>query len=296
MEIGVTRADPADAVLPHQSCRLGVMPQVPREARHLSDHIAKHVRMTFGLNQHAECGSSGDGGKELVRFTAGPRLAQDSWMCHNAQELVANSPREVPRAIPLPPALDEGPTPLVLRRAHIGGVHEHVGIDDEHLTPFHRAVERLAIGDVNQRTTAAEGWKWREWFSLASGLQQVSQCRLDEFGHRAPSARRLTAQPCHDGVIDIQCCFHMANHTVRMALCQSQPAWRLRPYDLPAHLLDRLPGRRSSVPPICCWDAPVTSAFCVLMLSIAGEWITGFSRHANAALIISAGRVGYTWE
>lgn len=56
-------------------------------------------------------------------------------MGHHPQELVANPPREVPGALATPPLLQKRATSLVLRCAFVGGVHQHVRIDDEHYRP-----------------------------------------------------------------------------------------------------------------------------------------------------------------
>jgi hypothetical protein len=57
-------------------------------------------------------------------------------MSHDSEELIANSPGQIPRGVTGPPAFKQATASLVFRRAFIGRVNKDVRIDDKHLTPL----------------------------------------------------------------------------------------------------------------------------------------------------------------
>ena len=56
-------------------------------------------------------------------------------MRDHAEELVADAPCEIPSAALNPPTLNQRTAASMLLGSHISGIHEDIGVDDEHYSP-----------------------------------------------------------------------------------------------------------------------------------------------------------------
>ena len=105
MEIRVTRADPADAVLAHQHRRLRVLEHMTRELGHLLDHLSQHPGVAVGRHQHAQTRGLLHGGQETKSLLGSPRVTEDPWVRDYPEELVTDPPGPVPGAAAPAPAV-----------------------------------------------------------------------------------------------------------------------------------------------------------------------------------------------
>ena len=73
------------------------------------------------------------------------------------QELVTDAPGEERRRSIAAGVIETAETPCPKVRVLVCRMEEHVRIEDQHLLFFHRLVERVAVGDVDQRAAAVPG-------------------------------------------------------------------------------------------------------------------------------------------
>lgn len=83
-------------------------------------------------------------------------------------------------------------------------------------------VELFAIRDIDSTRSTVEFGQWAQFLFLGSlsGVKQKAQRRLDQFRHGFTLSRGFLAKSRHDGVVDVQGRFRMANHMRHMAGCQ----------------------------------------------------------------------------
>jgi hypothetical protein len=79
---------------------------------------------------------------------------------------------------------------------------------------FHYVVERVPIGNIHQRRSAIKRRQGRQFLflDLAGRMEQQTQRRFDQLGHRASLPGRFLPEPGHDGVINIERRLHMVSH------------------------------------------------------------------------------------
>jgi hypothetical protein len=141
-----------------------------------------------------------------------------------AEEFVADIPRHIPRRALRTPNFQAAATGPMEFGVRIGGVNEHVRIDNKHLTSsFHHVVQSLAIGDINKMASTPKTWEWAKFrFRLAAtGLKKQPQRRFDKLGHRLTLPSCFPPEASHNGIIDVKRGLDMENHIDDMAICQN---------------------------------------------------------------------------
>ncbi len=80
-------------------------------------------------------------------------------------------------------------------RIAVRRVEQHVRVDDNHSTPVHDIIERIAVGDIDQRLAAPRrGQRLQLWLSsTAPFLKEEPQCCFDQFRHGPSRAGRFLA-------------------------------------------------------------------------------------------------------
>lgn len=228
VKIAITRHNPANAVFSHEDRGVGVVQNVPAQMRKLAQSLAQDLGMPAPGEKERDGRRGENGLQKLPRAGERPGFVKNLRMGAHAQEFVADAPSEKPRRTLPAPLLEQAPAGAMKLGVLIGRVNQHVGIGDKHLSLIHRLEERVAVRDVDPVAAAAQfrqGWELRRR-SGATRLEEQSQTRFDQFGHRALPPRGFPAESRHDRVVDVQGRLHMGNHISYMAMRQrrSQPA------------------------------------------------------------------------
>jgi hypothetical protein len=106
---------------------------------------------------------------------AGPGMGDDP------EELLDDAPGEGPRRRAGTPARHQISPWRLLGRSVVGGVDEHVGVDDEHSGPAHGVVQGGAVGHVDQGTAAIPpGQRWQRRLDGGRGVEEVAQRPLHQ--------------------------------------------------------------------------------------------------------------------
>lgn len=135
MEVGVSSADSPDAVFAHETCGLGVVPEVASESRNLFYDITENLVMPLCLDEEAESGSRRHRIEELVGRSTRPGMPKDAWMGDDPEELIADPPGQEPCRAAHTPPFEECPTTRVLWRAGVRRIHQNICVDHEHYRP-----------------------------------------------------------------------------------------------------------------------------------------------------------------
>ena len=77
------------------------------------------------------------------------------------------------------------------------------------LSAFHRLVQRIAIGNIDQVAAAVERRQGDDFLPLSLRAEQQAQRRFDQLLHGAALAHGLALKLRHDGVVDIEGRLHM---------------------------------------------------------------------------------------
>jgi hypothetical protein len=140
-----------------------------------------------------------------------------------AKTFVADIPGQMPRGCLLTPNFQAVATGSMKFGVRIGGINEHVRIDNKHLaSPFHNLVQGVAIGDIDQMASASKSGKGSKfWLRLAAaGLKKQPQRRFDQLGHGLTLSSCFPPETAHDGIVNVKRSLHMENHIHDMAICQ----------------------------------------------------------------------------
>ena len=133
------------------------------------------------------------------------------------QELVAHAPGEKRRGgIPLC-IIQASAARCMKGRAGVGGVKEHVGVENQQLLFFHDSVECVTVVNVDQMPAAVPRWKRRQGlgpFLCGVGRKHATESGLDQSRHRGPPPGSLLPQALHDRIINIEGRLHMGSHTI----------------------------------------------------------------------------------
>ena len=134
-EIRIARANAADAVLPHENRRMGVVKQIAGEMRIFPNDLVGDLRVTLGWPQHPETGGREQRRDEAPSLGRAPGPAHHPRMRRHAQEFRNDRPGRVPRV--RAHTLVEKPAPkwLVKRRIGVRDVDQYVGVDGQHYRP-----------------------------------------------------------------------------------------------------------------------------------------------------------------
>ena len=223
MKVRIAGHNASDAVFAHQDGGMGIVQDVALQIGQLHECRAQYLGVTVGRQQH-RCRRCGEHGiDELPGDRCCPGFAEHSGMSADTQKFVDDVPSQIPRRCLHPPLLKSRAARLVKVRIAVGGIDQNIRINDEHSALVHRLEQSIAIRHVHRVATAAQGWQRRQLGRRIGllGLEQQTQAGFNQFGHRASASRRFLTQARHHGVIDIERGFHMGNHIVDMAVCQS---------------------------------------------------------------------------
>ena len=199
-----------------------MVPEVAGDSWYFTPDFVEHRCMTLCGQQHGQTGRGHDGVKKLTSRQTGPRRAQHPWVCDDPQELVAHAPGEIPRPPAVAPALEEVAASSMLGSRTIGGVDQHIGIDDEQSAAFHGAEHRLTTAHVDERAAAVERRQRGQIHGIWPRVQELAERHLHEFGHGSAAVRGFATKPRHHAIGDIKGCLHMDNHT-RCMLMRQRP-------------------------------------------------------------------------
>jgi hypothetical protein len=94
MEVGIPGTDTADAMLAHEARRLDVVPDISRQRRHIASYVVKDGAMPVGRSEDAEAMARQHRIEKADRCWTAPGVTEHSGVRDDAQELVANAPRE----------------------------------------------------------------------------------------------------------------------------------------------------------------------------------------------------------
>jgi len=157
MKIGVAGTDPADPMLAHEDSGMGVMDQIARQVGKLGNELPGNSCVSIGRGKHSQPRRGEQCRDESPGLGSAPRSPHDPRVRGDTHELIKDWPRRVPRIRTDTLLLQPVTHPRMKRRVGIGGVDKNVGVDDEQrLSSFHRLIECIAIGDVDQSATAVK--------------------------------------------------------------------------------------------------------------------------------------------
>lgn len=163
-KVPIPRADPSNAVFPHQYRGLQVVDQVAAGLRHFLQRLSRHRRVLWRGNQHLEPRRGQQRLKELPSPPWTPGGAQRrAGMSRDSQELVANVPRQKHLGPLTPPPFQSLMARSVEYRAFDSRVKQDVGVENQHSVGVQHLVELPTVGNVHQRrTTTVPPWQWRQ--------------------------------------------------------------------------------------------------------------------------------------
>ena len=189
MKVSVVRADLADAVLPHDHRRVQVVKQVAADVRQLLQRLSQHQSMTGRRRQQVETGRSQQSLQETPGFGRRPGICGRTTMRGDAEELVADVPRQERWRRILTGTLDAGTTGSVKRGIQVNRVNQDIRVEDQNSRLVDDPVELFTIGDVHSQSPL------RQLGSGGKGPGRSSE------GARATRTRRRPASTRADIVV-----------------------------------------------------------------------------------------------
>jgi hypothetical protein len=158
IEIGVAGANSPDAAFTHKNGRVRVVEQIAGEMRQLqNDTPPRRPRAVL----------SGQELRGLARQAApqrnstppcAPRPSHDPSVCCHAQKVIEDGPSSVPSIRSRPLALEPVTAGGMKLRGRIGGVDQVHWCRRRALATFHGVVQRIAVGNIDECSAAAELW------------------------------------------------------------------------------------------------------------------------------------------
>ena len=161
MEVRVSGADLANPVLEHQCSRVQVVDWVAGEPWVPLDELAQRFLVSFGLRQDAAGGTLREGLHPVPGRGEREWLSKHGAMRTDPQELVYDAPSQEPETFATTKAVDGRARGPMLRCIRIHGVEQNVGVNrDQRLLSVHRAVEGVAVREVDARVPHAVHGQW----------------------------------------------------------------------------------------------------------------------------------------
>ena len=141
---------------------MGVMEQIAGQIGKFRKHLSSHLSMARGGDKHTHSGRLEQVGNEFpgLLYAAGP--LHHPRMSGHSQKFVQNGPTRVPGIGPPALALKPRSRRSMEWRISVRSIDQDIGVNENQcLSAFHRLIQRVPVGNVNQNAAAMEdrqGW------------------------------------------------------------------------------------------------------------------------------------------